>query len=116
MLQILDYYARFQGFRGRVGGLPGWGRFLLAIAAIPGIILVGLSLLALTVSILALLLLVVPVYRLLMLVTGAGRRQTWPVNEVAEDMDDAAAPPPSGRRQVEVRILESPPANRHAEG
>jgi hypothetical protein len=113
MAQVFEYYERFQGFRGRVKGLPGWGRWLLVIGAIPGIVLVGLSILALIVSILALLLLTVPVYRLLSAMTGAGGSELRPMDEAATDavLDE----PPAGRRHVEVRILDDPSA-RNAEG
>ena len=70
MLQILNYYSRFQSSRQSLAGLPAWGRFLITLAAIPGIILVGLSLLALGVSILALLLLTVPIYRVVRWIAG----------------------------------------------
>jgi hypothetical protein len=65
MFQYTHYFGRFQDLRGNLGGLPQWARALVAIAALPGIILVVLSILAFVVSLLALLILTVPVYRLL---------------------------------------------------
>ena len=113
MTQFINYYGPFQGFRGRVSGLPAWGRLLLVIAAIPGLALLALSILAFGVSLLALLLLTVPVYRLVSFLSGSNT----PRREViqGEEVDDQVvidAPPagvaasPSGRRHVEVKIVD----------
>lgn len=48
-----------------VTGLPAWGRAIVLVLAVPGICLIGLSLLALAASIATLLLLTVPAWALL---------------------------------------------------
>ena len=50
--------------------MPLWARGVLTIPMIPGIVLVGLSILLVVVSIVALLLITVPVYLLLKWITG----------------------------------------------
>ncbi len=124
MLKLLQYYGKYQSARGVLGDMPAWARLILLIAAIPGLVLLALSLLAFGVSILALLLLTVPVYRILKSLTGSGSTPE-PVEEVpaAGQVDfvepvetvqpsvvvsDAATPadPPRERRQIEVRIIE----------
>jgi len=70
MQPFITYFGRFNDFRGNIGGLPPWARFIVSIVAIPGLILLGLSIFALIVSLLALLLLTVPVYSLLRSVTS----------------------------------------------
>jgi hypothetical protein len=105
MYQFLNYYARFQGVRGQVGGLPTWARFVLGVVALPGILLAGLSILAFLVSLLALLLLTAPVYRLLQFVTGSGQYRD--ANE--QRMNEPAPPmgePSPGRRHIDVTIIE----------
>ena len=76
MFQYTRYYGQFQDLRGSFGGLPPWARSIVGIFAIPGIILILLSILAFVVSVLALLLLTVPVYSLLRTLTGAGPAAT----------------------------------------
>jgi hypothetical protein len=71
MFQYTHYYGRFQDLRGGLGELPRWARFIVAVAAVPGLILLALSILAFVVSVLALLLLTVPVYSLLKRLTVA---------------------------------------------
>ena len=46
-------------------GLPSWGRAIVGIFAIPGLVMLALSMVAIVVSLLALLLLTVPVYSVL---------------------------------------------------
>ena len=129
MFRLLQYYGQWQGFRGRVTQLPAWARLLLTLAAIPGIVLIALSILAFLVSLLALLLLTVPLYRVLTALCGvrpgvvmpAGTSEFAPVPEGMEPViDQAGAAPPlvtvveapaSGeprpaRRQIEVKIVE----------
>lgn len=72
MDRLWQYYGNFQSVRGSFGGLPSWARTIVFLAALPGIILIALSFLALLVSILALLLLAVPVYRILRGLTATG--------------------------------------------
>ena len=64
MVKVFEYVGRAQGVGGRLMGFPWWGRSLIVMAALPGLILLGLSILAFSVSLLALLLLTGPVYRL----------------------------------------------------
>jgi hypothetical protein len=74
MSQFGQYYVRFSGMRNELTGLPPWARTVFLIVATPGILLVGLSIVALVVSLLALLLLTVPVYALLRSVTGRSEK------------------------------------------
>jgi hypothetical protein len=73
MIQFTQYYGRFQGMRGQLTGLPSWARTLVFLAALPGLVLLALSVLAFVVSLFALLLLTVPVYSVLRRVLGSGR-------------------------------------------
>jgi hypothetical protein len=111
MFQVFEYYNRFQGMRGQLIRLPAWARGLIFIAALPGVALIALSLLALLVSILALLLLTVPLYRVLKALTGtavpAGEQQPTSASDLfggftAPD-DDLTSP---GRKKVDVTIIE----------
>ncbi|HEX2973738.1 MAG TPA: hypothetical protein VHP11_15500 [Tepidisphaeraceae bacterium] len=76
---------------------------ILMVAALPGLVLLGLSVLVFFVSLLALLVLTVPVYRLLSVVTGGVERRT--------ERDVVATPVPeaSGRRHIDVTIIEEEP-------
>jgi hypothetical protein len=87
MLQFINY-SRFNDLRGNFGGLPQWARAIVTIFAIPGMILLGLSILAVLVSLLALLLLTLPVYSLLKSATAVRER------------------PSGGVRRVEATIIE----------
>ena len=99
MPQFLHYFGRFQDLRGGVTGLPAWGRAILVLAAIPGTILVLLSLAAFVVSLLALLVLTVPAYRLVKLISAAG--------QTGQPGDFEVDPlPSSGRRRVDATIIE----------
>ena len=106
MIKIIEYYGRLQGMRGQVLGLPGWARGLIFIAALPGIALIALSVLALLVSILALLLLTVPLYRVLQALVGtttaaAGQQA---VESPAFGFPGELTSP--GRKKVDVTIIE----------
>jgi hypothetical protein len=106
MIQFLNYYGRFQGVKGTVTGLPFPARLILVVAALPGIVLLGLSIVAFIVSLSALLLLTVPVYRLmsaLFLPRVEQQQRTWAAEP--EFMNPAVSPSP-GRRHVEVKIVE----------
>ena len=106
MFRVVEYTNRFQGVRSSFGGLPSWALGLVFLAALPGLILIALSILAILVSLLALLLLTVPLYRLLKLVTGTGERAAG-----AETRDsDAADFGSPGRKRVEATIVDVPPA------
>lgn len=89
MLQYTHYFGRFEDFRGSLGGLPSWARGIVGVFALPGLILLALSIVAIVVSVLALLLLTVPVYTLL-------RRMTAP----------KVSPENPGVRRVEATIIE----------
>jgi hypothetical protein len=129
MFRFLQYYGQWQGFRGRVTQLPAWARLLLTLAAVPGIVLIALSILAFLVSLLALLLLTVPLYRFLTALCGvkpgvvmpAGSSGFGPVPEGMEAVIEeagAGSPPVTvvetavegeprpARRQIEVKIVE----------
>ena len=112
MIRVVEYFGRAQRFRGTLIGLPGWARAILVVAALPGLIALSLSLLAVLVSLSALLLLTVPTYRLLWTVTG-GRHSNDGGGQVSETFDPAVAmgfpgvgDPLSGRRHVDVKIVE----------
>ena len=124
MGRIFRYYGQYQNLRGGMGALPGWGRGLILIAAVPGLILLALSLLALGVSIFALLVLTVPVYRLVNALGGGSSSARAPaastttvegvevmtpaesvfVEEQAGNPSEAG--PAKPRRQIDVRIVE----------
>ena len=90
MWKLLQYYGKYQGFRGSLGGMPGWARFVLFLVALPGIAAIFLSILALLVSILALLLLTVPVFRLLSWITGMSSQQAERDSEFEVDLSGGA--------------------------
>jgi hypothetical protein len=115
MYRIFEYYSRYQTARGGFARLPGWARLIVGLFALPGIILVALSLLALAVSIAALSLLTIPVYRVLSAVTGTGAPDARPavapgdeqfVEPVSVQAQEAPEPVPGTRRQIEVKIVE----------
>ena len=108
MVKVIEYYSRFQGLRGRIVGLPGWARGLIFIAALPGVALIALSLLALLVSILALLLLTVPLYRVLQALVGRpveAPMPTSPSDVFGFTTADAFETSP-GRKKVDVTIID----------
>lgn len=98
MQQLFQYYGRFQGFRGNLVGLPSWAKFILFLLALPGILLLALSIMAVVVSVLALLLITVPVYGLLRALTSRAQDKAVP--------DQPMAVESPGRRHVDVRIIE----------
>jgi len=101
MFKLLQYYGRFQGLRGNVGGLPSWARGILALVALPGIVLIGLSILLFLVSLSALLLLTVPVYRVLRFICiGPAPMES----EIVADQPNVYVT--SGRRAIDVKIVE----------
>lgn len=121
MFKFLEYFGRAQALRGRLGRWPGWARGLMLVAAVPGAVLLVLSIVAVVVSLAVLLLLTVPLYRMLSgLLDQSVRRGTetgfdaWeddpgPVNPA--DTQPPATPagqvnPATGRRHVDVTIIE----------
>jgi len=80
---------------------------ILTIFALPGLILLGLSIVAFVVSLFALLLLTVPVYRLLSAVflpQAKSQQGTWDGN--GPEFMSPVSPGPTGRRHVEVKIID----------
>ncbi len=120
MQRLFHYYNRYTGIKGGFSSLPGWARSLVALAAIPGILLLVLSILAAVVSIAVLSLLTVPVYKLVSWVAGTARRDddniiaatVGPIEDVEIEPQievipsDLAASQPRPRRQIDVRIIE----------
>jgi hypothetical protein len=123
MPDVFQYYTRFASARGGLGGLPFWARGIVAIFALPGIVLLGLSLLAGLGSIFVLLLLTVPVYRVLQGIVGGRRPANGPeisvnpfVSSVSslfgqvsgsgvESVDLTGESP--GRKQVDAKISDA---------
>ena len=106
MIQIVNYFGRFQTVKGRVTRLPFIARLILVIFALPGLILLGLSIVAFVVSLFALLLLTVPVYRLLSAVFLPQVQPQQGAWANGPEFVSPVSPGPSGRRHVEVKIVE----------
>ena len=102
MIEFNQYVGQFNGFRGRLTGLPQWARAIVAIFAVPGILLAGLSLLGFLVSILALLILTVPVYLFLKRLTD-GLQNRAPIPGRVEPVVSVESP---GVKRVESTIVE----------
>jgi hypothetical protein len=95
---MFEYYGKIQGVRGNLMGLPAWARGVLFVVALPGIVLLALSITAVVCSLAALLLVTVPCYSLLRFFTqplqrGSAPRETMVVGT-------------PGRRHVDVKIVE----------
>ena len=109
MARVVEYYTRFQSVRSRLTGLPGWARFLIFLASLPGVVLIALSILAFLVSLLALLLLTVPLYRLLKLITGVedeNRAVAAPTDGSGFGLDFGSP----GRKRVDATVTDAPAA------
>jgi hypothetical protein len=108
MFKLLHYFGQFQAMRGQLIRLPVFARVLIFIAALPGVLLISLSLLALLVSILALLLLTVPLYRVLKVLVGQSAPQEPPAAAMPDIFGLNPEPdmPSPGRRKVDVTIIE----------
>jgi uncharacterized protein (DUF58 family) len=115
VFRLLQYYGQWQGFRGRMTQLPAWARLLITLVALPGIVLIALSILAFLVSLLALLLLTVPLYRFLTALCGVKPGEVVPAGtggfgplpdgmEAVIDQDGEGSSPSS----PEVSVVESP--------
>ena len=104
MVNVVESFTKFRTVGGSWLGLPAWARFLMLIAALPGLVLIALSFLAFLVSLLALLLLTVPLYRLLKLITGTGDRPGETEATAADGLDSP------GRKRVEATVVDVPPA------
>ena len=96
-MPFTEYYGKFQSFRGNFGGVPPWGRAILSIAAIPGMVVVIAGVLALLAGIALILLLTIPLYRVFKLLSPAPVAPGETI--VSEDFGN------SGRKAVESRIL-----------
>jgi hypothetical protein len=113
MIRVVEYTTRFQDARTRLTGLPAWARGVVLLAALPGLFLVSLSILAFLVSIAALLLLAVPTYRLMRVVTGAGRVNAAPSDGVIVEQGGAYDSP--GRKRVEATVIDPAAVDRAAD-
>ena len=95
---MFEYYGKIQGVRGNLMGLPAWARVVLVVVALPGILLLALSITAVVCSLAALLLVTVPVYGLLRFVTRPLQRGSGPGEPMVIETP--------GRRHVDVKIVE----------
>lgn len=107
MARFSYYVSSADGFRAArsdlltsVTGLPAWGRFIVFVLALPGIVLIGLSLLALAASIATLLLLTIPAYALLRRIAAWFRGERGPAEE--RYLEEPVAPRPARRVQTTV--------------
>ncbi len=106
--RFVHYVSSPDGFRAArsdllttVTGLPAWGRFIVFVLSLPGIVLIGLSLLALAASIATLLLLTVPAYGLLR------RLADWLGGRGNETLPDQIRGPVSRpARKVEATVID----------
>ena len=89
MFRLLQYFGKFQSAKGALTGLPGWAKGIVFILAVPGLILILLSIAAFLVSMLALFLLTIPAYRCLRWITGASNSTTREQFVPADDFADA---------------------------
>jgi hypothetical protein len=120
MFQAFQYVGKVQRVRGRMLGLPAWCRVIIFVAALPGALLLSLSIFAAIVSILALLLLTVPLYRIFQALFGQAPVEQTPgaggpnladlfgamggMNAPAgENAPEMISP---GRKKVDVTIIE----------
>jgi hypothetical protein len=99
MMRVTEYYGRWNDVRGQLTGLPQWARFIVGVAAVPGVVLLLLSILAFAVSVLALLLLTVPVYALMKRLTTFGSGSPVPAERTQ-------AEPSPGVKRVEATVVE----------
>ena len=116
MTRFVQYTSRFEGVRSSLSGLPGWARGVVLLAALPGLILLSLSILALLVSISALLLLAVPAYRLMQWVTGTGpaRSNGSAADAVVVEQGTSYGETP-GRKRVEATVVDPAAVDRAAD-
>jgi hypothetical protein len=115
MQNAFQYYTRFQSARGGFGSLPPLARSIVTLFALPGIILLGLSILSGLVSIFVLLLLTVPVYRVLQAVFGGRQPMAGPsvpenpfasfFGQMPEGVAGSTESP--GRKQVDAKITDA---------
>ena len=115
MFRVVDYTTRFQGVRSSFGGLPSWARGVVFIAALPGVILIALSILAFLVSLLALLLLAVPAYRLMQWVTGAGGERLNADAGGSVVVEQGRFYDSPGRKRVDATVIDPAAVDRAAD-
>ncbi len=99
-MNVFQYINTFGTVRSGFVSLAPWARMCVAVAAIPGLVLLLLSVVMIIVSIIALLLLTVPVYRLVQLVSFSGSMRQQPEENMVE------MPTSPGRRHVEAKVIE----------
>ena len=100
---VVRFFTIANGYRTGLSRLPNWARALVGAFAVPGVVLLLLSIVAVVVSILALLLLTMPVYRLLAALTG---RAKSPEPSDQPVFTTSADPVHGTRRRVDVRVVE----------
>jgi hypothetical protein len=109
MYKAVQYFGRFQQVQGGFSRFPGWARFILLILALPALLIAALSIALFVVSILALLLLTGPAYRLLSAMfkpREAPTNSVWVEEQESGTMNVEPEPAATGRRQIEVKIVE----------
>ena len=115
MGNMVDFYqfdSRWKRVQGGWGTMPPVARVIVAMFALPGILLALLSLVLFAVSMLALLVLTVPVYRLLARLTSGGRgtgesaTQSVDANPLSVVFGAPSDVPPSGTRRVDSTVVE----------
>ncbi len=115
MQNAFHYFSRVQTVGGRFTSLPPLARFIVGIFALPGIVLLLLSILLGIVSIFVLLLLTVPIYRLLAGVFGVTapmdpQVRVNSVNPFAGSFFGPAEDSP-GTRQVQATVTDATPSD-----
>jgi hypothetical protein len=81
MSRYVEYFGKIESLGGHLGGLPNWARAIVGLVALPGVILLVLSIVAVIVSLAALLLPTLPVYTALHRLTR-GRQEVPGVRRV----------------------------------
>jgi hypothetical protein len=115
MQNAFRYYTQFQSARGSLGSLPPFAQSLVMLFALPGIVLLLLSIVMGLVSIFVLLLLTVPVYRVLQAVVGGRQPTSGPIaaenpfaslfGQMPGGGGESIESP--GRKQVEAKISDA---------
>ncbi|MGF1632342.1 MAG: hypothetical protein ACFCVE_00700 [Phycisphaerae bacterium] len=97
-------FNRFGGVQLSVTTLPGWGKTVLLVFAVPGLLLLGLSAVAVAASLLVLLLTVGPVFWLLLKLFG--ERKAVGLGPGVGRGDGVADGTPAGRRRIDATVVE----------
>lgn len=109
MLQFIRYYGKYQSLRGNFGSMPGWGRLLVALLAVPGVVIMLAAILAFVLGLGVLILLTTPVYRLLMAMTASRSTTADATSDPFVDVEVSESNfsvNPAPRRQIDVKIVE----------